>query len=203
MPLSQDALHRDFAKVKRPKHHLYVRMSSKEDMLSSDEIPYFAVNTAQTFPFHFGHASSETGWVGGNTTHYSITTRTNASLGAKIDRINTKLIELYPVAGRGSLQSMYDRIKHDGYQSVFVENELNSDSQLPNAENPISTIVKSIWGSGDTIQNHSILDVYAEAARLIRSAEQTIFIDMFAFGVNCRDRPWLNLSLSSWKQSHS
>ncbi|MDE3269219.1 MAG: hypothetical protein OYH77_02930, partial [Pseudomonadota bacterium] len=168
-------LYRDFAAVNRPKHHLYVRLASKNTMLASEKIPYFALNTAQIFPFHFGHASSETGWVEGNSTHYAITTRTDANFGEAIDRSNAKLIANYPASGQGSLRSMYRRIKSQGYQSVFTDieqGEQNSDGLM---------LTEQLWHP-DSNGNTDVRDVYAEAARLIRAAEQTVFIDMFALG---------------------
>ena len=162
-------LERNFMSVRHPRHHIYTKLSGTTQY-QREHRPYFSINTAQTFPFHAGHAASETGWIAGNHVRYVTTARTDPSFGQELNEGSELLATHYPFAdnGRGSLTAMYHAIKTKGYQAVFTETGFKTiDSQDPHQRD-------MVWQ-----QPHG---VYHEVLQLINSAEETIFIDMFAFG---------------------
>ncbi len=162
-------LEQDFTLVRHPRHHIYTRLS-QETHYHGEHRPYFSLNTAQTFPFHGGHAASETGWIAGSRSRYVTTARTDVAFGQALHASSALLERNYPFAGngRGSLQAMYDIIKHKGYQAVFNEEGF----KLIGSNDPQRRDM--VWS-----QPHG---VYHEVLKLIDNAEETIFIDMFAFG---------------------
>ena len=162
-------LEQDFMLVRHPRHHIYTSLSG-EVQYEGEHRPYFSLNTAQTFPFHPGHAASETGWIAGNQARYVSTARTDIQLGQDLHATSELLAKNYPFrdGGRGSLSAMYDIIKRKGYRAVFTEQGF----KLINSNNPQRRDV--LWS-----QPHG---VYHEVLKLIDSAEETIFIDMFSFG---------------------
>ena len=162
-------LAQNFTSVRHPRHHIYNQLSGAVQY-EKEPRPYFSLNTAQTFPFHAGHAASETGWIAGSRARYVTTARTDIHFGQAL-QANSELLEKhYPFSagGRGSLPAMYDAIKQKGYRAVFNEDGFKLiDSGDPQRRD-------LVWS-----QPHG---VYHEALKLIDSAEETIFIDMFAFG---------------------
>lgn len=162
-------LEQNFTLVRHPRHHIYTQLSS-EVQYEDNHRPYFSLNTAQTFPFHAGHAASETGWIAGSRSRYVTTARTDVPFGQTLNASSELLEKNYPFAegGRGSLQAMYDAIKQKGYLEVFNEDGF----KLIGSPDPQRRDVA--WS-----QPHG---VYHEVLKLIDSAEETIFIDMFAFG---------------------
>ena len=162
-------LEQDFILVRHPRHHIYTRLSG-EVQYGGEHRPYFSLNTAQTFPFHAGHAASETGWIAGSRTRYVTTARTDIPFGQALNEHSELLEKNYPYTenGRGGLQAMYDIIKQKGYLAVFNEDGF----KLIGSSDPQRRDVA--WS-----QPHG---VYHEVLKLIDSAEETIFIDMFSFG---------------------
>ena len=162
-------LEQDFTLVRHPRHHIYTKLSSKIQY-EGELRPYFSLNTAQTFPFHFGHAASETGWLAGNQARYVSTARTDIPLGQALNATSELLAKKYPFrdGGRGSLPAMYDIIKRKGYRAVFTEQGFR---QI-NSNDPQRRDL--VWSQPQ--------GVYHEVLKLIDSAEETIFIDMFSFG---------------------
>ena len=160
-------LEQNFTMLQRPKHHLYTKLSAG-DIYADDYIPYFALNTAQTFPYHLGHANSETGWIKGNNTRYLTTQNTVKHLGKGLNATSDLISTHYPLAGKGSLSSMYRALKRKGYQGVFTESGFKLvESDVPELRDPF-------WNQKE--------GVYTEVVKLINSAKETIFIDMFALG---------------------
>ncbi len=162
-------LEQDFTLVRHPRHHIYTRLSSAVPYGGKPR-PYFSLNTAQTFPFHAGHAASETGWIAGSRTRYVTTARTDVALGQSLHAGSQLLEKNYPFTegGRGSLPAMYNLIKQKGYQAVFNEDGF----KLIGSRDPHRRDLA--WS-----QPHG---VYHEVLKLIDSAEETIFIDVFSLG---------------------
>ena len=164
-------LRQDFTLVKRPKEHVYLRLTNDSSYYHSDRIPYFSINTAQTFPFHAGHAMSETGWIAGNSTRYLTTARTDNVLGEQLNNTSNLVADNYPFAKgeRGSLSKMYRALRNKGFiDGAFMEEgfkQIVSDD--PQRRDPV-------WNQDR--------GVYYQVRKLIDSAKETIFIDMFAFG---------------------
>lgn len=162
-------LEQDFALVRQPKSHIYISLAT-ENYYTDKRLPYFSLNTASTFPFHAGHAGSETGWIGGNSTKYVTTTRTDPTLGRGLNKTSNLIADTYPFAdsGRGSLEVMYREMKTKGHLGIFTEKGFK------------------LIGGDDAERRDLVWDqkrgVYHEVLRLIDSAQETIFIDMFAFG---------------------
>lgn len=162
-------LTQDFMLVRHPRPHLYTKLSNTVRYQDTHQ-PYFSLNTAQTFPFHAGHAASETGWISGNRTRYVSTARTDPAFGATIDAGSELLATHYPftAGGRGSLPAMYRTLKTHGHLAVFNE------AGFKTINNPDPRQRDLVWQ-----QPHG---VYHEVLQLIDSAEETIFIDIFALG---------------------
>ena len=162
-------LEQDFTRVRHPRHHIYTQLSSAVQY-GGKQLPYFSLNTAQTFPFYAGHAASETGWIAGSQARYVTTARTDIPWGETLNASSELLKQHYPFAegGRGSLPAMYDIIKQKGYRAVFNEDGF----KLIGSSDPQRRDM--IWS-----QPHG---VYHEVLTLVDSAEETIFIDMFALG---------------------
>ena len=164
-------LRQDFTLVKRPKGHIYLRLTNDSSYYHSDLIPYFSINTAQTFPFHAGHAMSETGWIAGNRTRYLTTTRTDNILGEQLNNTSNLVADNYPFTKgeRGSLPRLYRALRNKGHlDGAFTEDgfkQIVSDD--PQQRDPV-------WNQDR--------GVYYQVRKLIDSAKETIFIDMFAFG---------------------
>ena len=162
-------LEQNFTLVRHPRHHIYTQLSSAVQY-GGKHLPYFSLNTAQTFPFYAGHAASETGWIAGSQTRYVTTARTDAPFGQALNASSELLEKNYPFTegGRGSLQAMYDIIKQKGYLEVFNEDGF----KLIGSRDPQRRDM--VWS-----QTHGI---YHEVLKLIDNAEETIFIDVFSFG---------------------
>ena len=162
-------LEQDFTLVKQPKSHIYTSLAT-ENYYTAERLPYFSLNTARTFPFHAGHAGSETGWIRGNRTRYVTTTRTDPAFGQILDKTSNLIADTYPFSGdgRGSLEVMYQEIKAKGYLSIFTEKGFK------------------VIGGNDAERRDPVWNqkqgVYHEVLHLIDSAQETIFIDVFAFG---------------------
>lgn len=166
-----DCLRQDFTLVKRPKGHIYLRLANDNSFYHNDFIPYFSINTAQTFPFHAGHAMSETGWIAGNSTRYLTTTRTDTTLGEQLNNTSNLVADNYPFAKgeRGSLTRMYRALRTKG----FIDGAFTEEG--------FKLIVSDNLQQRDPVWNQD-RGVYYQARRLIDSAKETIFIDMFALG---------------------
>ena len=166
-----DCLRQDFTLVNRPKEHIYLQLTNDNSYYHNDLIPYFSINTAQTFPFHAGHTMSETGWIKGNRTRYLTTTRTDNVLGEQLNNTSNLVADNYPFAEgeRGSLAKMYRALRTKGFiDGAFTEDGFKKIvSDDPQQRDPV-------WN-----QNRG---VYHQVRRLIDSAKETIFIDMFALG---------------------
>ena len=166
-----DCLRQDFTLVHRPKEHIYLRLVNDNSYYHNDLIPYFSINTAQTFPFHAGHAMSETGWITGNRTRYLTTTRTDNVLGEQLNNTSNLVADNYPFAEgeRGSLAKMYRALRSKGFiDGAFTEGGFKRIvSDDPQQRDPV-------WNQDR--------GVYHQVRRLIDSANETIFIDMFALG---------------------
>ena len=162
-------LEQNFTLARHPRHHIYTRLSG-EVQYHERHLPYFSLNTAQTFPFHAGHAASETGWIAGSRVRYVTTARTDVPFGQTLHDSSDLLEKNYPFTegGRGSLPVMYDVIRRKGYQAVFNE----AGFKLIGSNNQQRRDM--VWS-----QPHG---VYHEILKLIDSAEETIFIDVFALG---------------------
>ena len=162
-------LEQDFTLVRHPRHHIFTSLS-KAVQYDGEHRPYFSLNTAQTFPFYAGHAASETGWVAGSRSRYVTTARTDVPFGQALNATSELLEKNYPFASgeRGSLQAMYDVIKRKGYRGVFNEKGFKVIGSSDPKKRDMA------WS-----QPHG---VYHEVVKLIDSAQETIFIDMFSFG---------------------
>src|SRR3989338_1236049 len=82
-------------------------------------IPYFAINLAEEFPYHPGHAVSETGWVGGNLVEYFPHNDTSQTLTQTLASKYPLMSTLYPLTGAGSVEAFLEKDP----KAVFTEEE--------------------------------------------------------------------------------
>ena len=122
-------------------------------------IPYFAINLAEEFLNHPGHAVSETGWIEGNFVEYFPYNDTSQSLTQTLASKFPLMSTLYPLEGAGSVQAFLEKDPH----TVFTEEE----GFYTVANHPV-------WTQKDGI--------FPEILKTINAAEESIFVDIFFLG---------------------
>ena len=148
-----------FAMVSSCFHSDLPQVLAKLPSGASVQMPFFAINLANEFSHHPGHAVTPTGWIPGNKATYH--TENDRSPGIeKYLLTHYKLVQdLYPLTGRGSLAEMDKANPKD----VFTEKEgFDSVSTHP------------VWAQKAGIF-HAILNGFDRA-------QESIFIDIFFLG---------------------
>lgn len=129
------------------------------DQTSVRAMPYFSFNMALEFENHPGHVVSQTGWIEGNQVDYLNINDYSPEVYQKIKSKENIVEKLYPLDGRGSLESM---------------RKLNLDDVFTIQEGFFSLENHPIWGQKQGI--------FKEIIQSLSKAQESIFIDMFFFG---------------------
>ncbi|MBI2026698.1 MAG: hypothetical protein HYS98_02670 [Deltaproteobacteria bacterium] len=155
------ALEKDYTKPNALQQLPFQQVAScfQSNFPKIDTVPYFGLNIAKSFPNHPGHAISETGWISGNKVEYFTYTDLSESLALKLSEKFHLIETLYPMEGRGNMQSFLETDPRD----VFTESE-------------------GFW----SFENHPIWNqkegIFAETRKVIDSAQESLFIDIFFLG---------------------
>ncbi len=122
-------------------------------------IPYFAINLAEEFPNHPGHAISETSWIPGNLVEYFPHNDTSQELTQTLASKFPLMSTLYPLNGAGSLEAFLEKDP----KTVFTEEE----GFYTIANHPV-------WTQKDGI--------FPEILKTLNAAQESIFVDIFFLG---------------------
>ncbi|MFN3455766.1 MAG: phospholipase D-like domain-containing protein, partial [Pseudobdellovibrio sp.] len=122
-------------------------------------IPFFAVNLANNFINHPGHAISTTGWLQGNNLNYFTYNDVSQNLVEKMASVKYILTQNFNFKSQGSLQS---------FQNADLLNTFTDKNGIPTVYN------HPVWSQKNTF--------FSDLIQSIDKAQESMFMDMFFLG---------------------